>query len=407
MMNNVERWAQEPRVVGSANLERIRAEVIAEIEGMGLSPTVQTVWYSRDEVIAVQASLGLAGGIGGRFFALPPELPVVNIFVELPSPRTDRGIMFVSHLDSWPGSPGAADAMVPVTAMLEAMRAHAGNENLANSIYFLITDGEEFAHIGALAFIRERPELQDRIDMIVNMDAQGNSGGLILYETSPNPYAMLNVFRRAVPRPIGMSVGAQIYAWMNTSTDFTFFKRYGWSGINLAIIEGLERYHTPTDTYDTLNRSTAWHYLTTTLGLANYAANNPLDELRAPSTRAVFFTLLPGNLVILSYLWAYILCAVACLLALAYIVLSRKKKRLKASPQIIVMLTLIILSIISAIFFHTGSYLVWLPLLAMSICAFLEKRPAAYRVAWMLSLIITLLLWVPLIYAGLIFLPFV
>ena len=412
MMSNIERLAQRPRVVGTANLEYVSAQIIAEIEDMGLVPVVQAVWYTRDEVIAAHRRLGLFGGVGRRFFALPDEILVVNIFVQLKSPDTDRGIMFVTHLDSWPGSPGAGDAMVAITAMLEAMRAHADNEALASSIYFLFTDGEEFGSIGALAFIEEHPDLKDRIDMIINLDAQGNSGGLILYETSQEAYAMLNVFRRAVPWPIGFSMGAAVYSQINTSTDFTFFNKYGWSGVNLAIIEGLRHYHRPTDTYENLNRSTAWHYLTTVLGLADYAANNSLEESlenslqgHGRSSDAVFFMLLPGNMVLLSYLWANILCAFACLLAFAYFVYEYKTRWLRASFSSILTIFLFALSISSVLFLHAGSYLFWLPLLVFTITAFLKKWETVHRIAQTLSKVIVMLLWAPLLYAFFVLVP--
>jgi len=311
--------------------------------------------------------------------------------------------MFVSHYDSWPGSPGAVDAMAPIAAMLEAMRSQANNANLANNIYFLMTDGEEFGAIGVLAFIQDHPELRDRVDMIVNLEAQGNSGGLILFETSPQPHAMVNLFRRAVPRPLGFSITQLIYNAIGTYTDFCFFRQYGWRGVNLAIIGGFEDYHQATDTFENLNRNTAWHYLTTTLGLADYAANKPLDRLRGQPRRAVFFPFLPGNMVVLSYLWAYILCALAIVLAVAFFVYGRKIKKTKTTFYPVYLLFLAALSLASTVFFPAASYLVWLPLLLMSLTAFLKKWEVAYRASQALSRITVLLLWAPLIYLVLAF----
>jgi len=234
--------------------------------------------------------------------------------------------------------------------------------------------------------------------MIVNLEAQGNSGGLILFETSPNPHSMLNVFRRAVPRPLGFSFAQTIYEAMRTYTDFNFFRQYGWRGVNLAIIDGHEHYHRPTDTFENLNRNTAWHYLTTALGLADYAANNSLERLGARPRRAVFFPFLPGNMVVISYPWAQVLCALAIVLALAFFVYERKIKKARLTFGSIYLLFLAALSVVAAIFLPTAGYLVWLPLLAMLITAFLKRWAVAYRVAQMLSRVTTLLLWVPLVY---------
>ena len=65
------------------------------------------------------------------------EIEIVCIRIQ--SPDTDRGILFVSHLDSWANSPGATDSMVSICAILEAMRALAPNKTMANNVYFLIT----------------------------------------------------------------------------------------------------------------------------------------------------------------------------------------------------------------------------------------------------------------------------
>jgi len=410
MMYNIERLAAEPRIVGTEELDRARAKIIAEIEGMGLSPIVHSTRYTLDEAYAVWTRLGRRSDIPvetrpvptprppSRLDRLPDEFYVHNIFVRLEAPNSDRTIMFVSHYDSWPGSPGAADAMTPIAAMLEAMRSQANNENLANNIYFLMTDGEEFGALGVLAFIRDHPELRDRVDMIVNLEAQGNSGGLILFETSPQPYAMLRVFRRAVPRPLGFSIAQSLYDTIRTYTDFCFFRQYGWRGVNLAIIGGFEHYHQPTDTFGNLNKNTVWHYLTTTLGLAAYAANNPLERFGPRPRWAVFFPFLPGNMAVISYFWMYILCALAAALAVAFFVYERRIRKARVTFYHIYLLFLAALSIAATVLLPTGGYLVWLPLLAMSVTAFLKSWWVAYRVAQMCTRITVLLLWAPLVY---------
>lgn len=177
MMYNLERMAFE-RVVGTQRLEDVREMLVQEIYDIGLTPTIQTVSVTRDDAIDARMRLGLARSrsIHQRFLNLPDEFLLHNKFVRLENPNAERTIMFVTHYDSFPGSPGAGDAMAPVTAILEAMRSQAGNQYLKNNIYFLLTDGEEFGAIGALAFIHEHPELRDNIDMIINMEAQGNRG---------------------------------------------------------------------------------------------------------------------------------------------------------------------------------------------------------------------------------------
>ncbi|MDR2168456.1 MAG: M20/M25/M40 family metallo-hydrolase [Clostridiales bacterium] len=392
MMYNIERWSPRPRHGGTdaarAEIARVRAGIIAEIEEMGLEAIIHEVVYTRDEVAAARQLLAGRRTINDRYFR-GDRLYLQNILVRLEAAESDRVVIFVAHYDSALNSPGAADAMTPVAAMLEAMRVHASSQNLANNIYFLFTDGEEIGALGALAFIRDHPELGERIDMLVNLEAQGNSGGLILFETTPEPSAMLNVWRRAAVRPIGFSLGQPVYEQLNTFTDFNFFLRYNWRGVNLAIIEGGRHYHTPGDNFANLDRNTAHHFLTTAMGLANYAAANPLN-IPESSHSAVFFPLLPGNMVIMSHLAAYILSMLACAAALVYIIFKRRS---------VILMILTALTILATIFLHEASYLFWLPLIIITSSCFLEKWPIARRGAQILTVFVALLLWTPLIFA--------
>ena len=409
MMYNIERWSQRPRYSGSAEIQRVRAEIIEEIEAMGLVPTLQDVSYTRAEATA---AVGRLHRTQGFFIALPNRpfvlgrgtLQLQNIFVRLEAPNTDRTIMFVTHYDSAMRSPGAADAMLPVCAMLEAMRMLADNSTLQNNIYFLFTDGEEMGALGALAFVQAHPELRERVDMVINLEARGTRGGLILAETSQEATVMLNVFRRAAPKPMGFSAGDLIYAVLPALTgapvftDFCFFLEYGWRGINLAIVEGVEHYHQPTDTIENLGRPTAQHYLETVLALANYVAANPLDELRQPSSRAVFFPFLPGNMVVLSFKAAYILCAFSVALAIALLAYQIKRGLFKISFSTVVIPLLVLLSLGASVYFHAASYLLWLPLFAVVFTTAFKKWPIAFQISRAASIIAILLLWVPLVY---------
>jgi hypothetical protein len=377
---------------------------------MGLVPIVHKTEYTRAEAEAVHMRMfGHTRSLPIRFFR-DGKLQLQNILVKLPAAAlteeigTGRGLMFVSHYDSWMNSPGAGDAMLGVCTMLEVMRAQVNNKTLINNIYFLFTDGEEFGALGALAFVQASdapfmlPELMDKVDMAINLDARGNRGGMILFETSPKAYSVVKLFKKLATRPIGFSVAQLIYGKMDVRTDFTAFLEHGYRGINLVILEGARYYHSPLDIFENLNRSTAWQYLSTSLALADYAANNSLAELQGLSRQAIFFPFLPGNLVLLNFTLAYLLCTAACFLALAFILYQYKEKQLKASFTTILIPALILLSIVSTIFFHPGSYMFWLPLFAISTSVFLKRWFIAYTIAKILAGVTVLLLWVPLVY---------
>ena len=86
--------------------------------------------------------------------------------------------MFVSHYDTMEWTLGAADATTPIAAMLEALRVHSQNNNLTNNLHFLFTDAEEVAALGAFAFSRDFPNMINEVDLLINLEAVGNSGGL-------------------------------------------------------------------------------------------------------------------------------------------------------------------------------------------------------------------------------------
>ena len=406
MMYNIERWTQRPRYVGSDEIKRVRAEIIAEIEAMGLVVVTHDVTYTRDEVRQTRLLRGSTRILHDRHF-VDDILHLQNIFVKLETPGADKAIMFVSHYDSFFGTPGAGDAMLPIAAMLEAMRYFADDRILNNNIYFLLTDGEEIGALGALGFIRDHPELKDRVAMVVNLEARGNAGVPILFEASPGPHSMVSMYRRAVSMPVGFSLAATIYETQRYITDFCFFLQYGWTGINFAIIEGGQHYHQPSDTFENLDRNTAWTYLATIMDLAQYVAYSPLNDLQQSSADAVFFPFFRGHMVVIGYSVAYILCAISCLLSLVYLVTQYRKDNLysvdvygqrKISSPIKLMVILMALSVISAIFVHSGSYLFWIPLFAVTITALFKEWIVIWQISQALSIIITSLLWAPLIY---------
>jgi hypothetical protein len=327
---------------------------------------------------------------------------VDNIWVVLESPNPDAGsLMFVSHYDSWPESPGAADAMLPCVAMLEAMRYHANNSNLANNLHFLFTDGEEFMALGAFAFSRDFPEVINEVDMLLNLEAIGTSGGVLNFETSRAPGNMIRLFNRATPRPIGFHWGTWLYSTaMPTSyTDFTVFLDYGFTGLNFAILGDGQNYHTPNDKFENVCRNTAWHYLSMVMYFADYASINSIAGVGEQSSDVLFFPFFPwGNLVVMSVTFANFLTILAFAVAAAALVYLFKIKMPKSRIIIGVVIALIITSGASLIFVNPISYLLWIPMLAFSASAFLKSKPIPYKCAMTVSGAITLLLWTPPVY---------
>ncbi len=421
MMANIQKLATKPHPSGSAEIEIVRTQILDEIKSMGLTPIVENSIYTASEIADIVVRISNVGSkdewwekrkewieenyniySADDWFASKVgkdgTLLLQNILVKIDAPNTDNGVMFVSHYDSTNGGPGAADDMVSVCAMLETMRAQAQNNTLKNDIYFLFTDGEEQTLLGALKFVKEHPELKQKVNMVVNFEARGNKGGLLLFETSPKAYPLIKAAIQSKAKPIGISLAASVYAMMPNKTDLTAFLEEGYKGLNFVAIEGVETYHKPSDSYENLNKSTAWQYLYTTFTLADYTIHNDLNELQKSPSEAVFFPLLPGVMILMSSIVSHILCVVACVLALLFGVLQAKHKLLKLSFLSFFMGLFVFLSIIGAIFFVSGSYLFYIPLLVMVLTSFMKNWKIAYIVIRTISGIIVLLLWVPVIF---------
>lgn len=428
MMSNLQSMAAEPHPSDSKEIETVRSQILAEIEDMGLSASVEDVDYTLSELVdrnlrademtraefweqnkdmlteayGITNQEELVTFVESNLIGITGDdgvLKIKNILVKLDAPESDRGVLFVTHYDSAPGGgPGAADDMVAVCAMLEAMRAHTDQEALKNDLYFLFSDGEEIDLLGAYGFVEGHPELLDKMNMVINMEARGNRGGLLLFETSPDAYSLLDAARQSGARPKGFSWLAAVYSMMPNDTDLSVFLDNGYPGLNFAIGEGVETYHQPTDNYENINRSSAWDYLQTTLSLADYAADTSWDDLREITKEAVYFPVLLRSMVLLTDFQSRAICILAGILAIVWMIVQWKEKRLKRSVSVLLTGLLFLLSAVSEILFAPGSYLFYLPLLLMMITLFIKKWSTAYIAGKMITGAVTLMLWVPTIY---------
>ncbi|MDR1669365.1 MAG: M20/M25/M40 family metallo-hydrolase [Oscillospiraceae bacterium] len=419
MMSSIQRLTEAPHPNGSAEIGRVRADILAEIESMGVTPLVEAeevteldaidYFLRRDAGMTLEewwaqnkdalAEDGITRPEDNFTISESPEPVVVyNILAKLDAPGTDKGVMFVSHYDSAPGAPGAADDMAAVCAMLEALREQSQNGALRNDLYFLFTDGEEEGMLGAWEFVTAHPEMKDMIELAVNLESRGNSGAVLLFETSPKAYGLVSAAVKSGAKPVGTSWAAAVYAMMPNYTDLTAFLYHGYAGINFAAVEGVETYHMPSDTYENLNRDTAWQYLQTTLALSDYAARSTVSGLNDNPREGVYFPFLPGVLILISAFWSYMLGLLACGAALAYIVFEIRGKRLKITFTHVLMGLLLLLSAGTMALFPSGSYLFYIPLLMMAVTAFLKRRKAAHILVSAAGGIVTLLLWVPVLF---------
>ena len=356
MLVNLEAMTVAPHPSGSKELDKVRSYLLAQIHDMGLEATVENekltimdVWDSREARHARQSSLKrFINGIE-RIFVKEPEshlqeLPkeeieklieetirqkavfnendeviLKNILVKLDAPDTEQGILFVSHYDTKKSTPGAADDMISVSAMLEALREQSKNTSLKNDLYFLFTDGEEVGAIGAEAFIKSHPELKNSIKLVINFEARGNSGGLLMFQTSNNNYNLMRYFQSASTRPLAFSFTTALYRLMPNDTDLTYFLNAGYSGLNFAVGEGVENYHKPSDSFENLDRGTAYNFLQTALEMAQFSAQEKFQQ-SSSNQDGVYFPLSSGHLLLMGSSAIYLLSGFTLLATLFWLI---------------------------------------------------------------------------------------
>lgn len=260
-----------PHPTGSAAQAGVRARLLQELEQLGLKPSVLS-------------------GVGcGE--AVCAELH--DVLAEVPGSGGPAQLLVAAHYDSVAAGPGAGDDGQGVATLLELARA-LRQAPLSEGVWLLFTDGEELGLLGARLFAEQHP-LARQLKAAINLEARGNRGPSLMFQTGPNSAGLIRHFAEA-PRPVASSLFAPVYRQLPNDTDFTIFLREGMAGLNFAFLGGVEHYHTPLDTSSALDWRSVQHQ-----------GENVLATLRAfsqggsgaQSTELVYFDLFAAWLVTL------------------------------------------------------------------------------------------------------------
>jgi hypothetical protein len=290
--------AQRPHPVGSSEHAAVANYIQNELTALGLSPEVQQTPAAR------------------------------NILVRLKGTFSEKAVLLAGHYDTTPASPGAGDNGSAVVAILETLRALKSSQPLRNDVIALFSDAEELGTLGAKAFVYQHPWAGD-VGLVLNFDARGTSGPVIMFETSEKNGWLIKEFAKAAPHPVANSLAPAIYAQMPNDTDLTVFKEAGFAGLNFAYITGLNHYHTPLDNLTNLDHRSLQHQGSTALALTRHFGNLNLPG-RAAQNEAndVYFDVLNSAIVSYSEQWVVPLAVVVCLSFVALVVFGFKNKHL-------------------------------------------------------------------------------
>lgn len=367
--------AGETHVAGSPAAERSRGYLESTLRGLGLETEVQD---------AVADEAGQVTGAGGHTLG-----HVRNVVARLPGTNPTGRVFLVAHYDSVQVGPGGNDDAAGTSAILETARALAAGPRPRNDIVFVLTDAEEACLCGASAFAASHPLAADG-GVVLNLEARGSTGPVIMFETSPRNAELVNVFGRAAPHPIGTSFAVEIYRLLPNDTDFTAFQDHGFVGLNSAYIDGGAVYHTPLDTPAAMDRSSLQAHGDNALGLARAFGGANLADLRS-GTDATYFPV-PGGLVRYPgwLVWPVAVLAAAAVGALAW--LARRRGRTSWSRTA----TGFALALIPIVAGPVAATLLWLGITAIrpGYAELLDPyRPLWYRLAVIALAAAVLLTW--------------
>lgn len=218
---------ETPHPVDSAAQDVVRDALLREITALGFTPEVRDMFSCRPQP---RGPLVDCARVRNIVFSVGPE--------------GAPAVLAAAHYDSVAAAPGASDDGLGISVWLEVARM-LREETLTRRVIFLFSDGEEPGLLGAFEFANNDP-LFASVESLVNLEARGSRGPAIFFESN-QPNADAVTAYSAAPRPIANSVMADVYALLSNSSDVTALTRPGLDIINVAILDGLEDYHTPQD----------------------------------------------------------------------------------------------------------------------------------------------------------------
>ena len=304
---------EKPHRAGTKDNEHVRVRVLGQLDELGVQtwvlpmdiPQAATERYGETmEQVRERAKL---------------VAPMANIVARIAGEKRSRPVVLASHYDSAYNAPGAGDAGQCVAAILETARALKA-QPLKYEVWLLLTDAEEFGLWGASALVEQHNyPWGDVKPVVINFDARGDRGAVLLYETHENNLKAMQVAASGIAAPqLSTSLMVNVYKRLPNGTDFTVFRNAGWCGWNFAVVAGADRYHTEEDRLANLSPRSLQHFAGHAHSLLRRLDTLPPDELSSldQSEPATFFDVLGWFLIVYPASWNWwhlaILLALLC-----------------------------------------------------------------------------------------------
>lgn len=333
--------AEKPHAVGSVEHGVVKDYLMKQLSDAGLQPQIQTS-------TALQPTKP-----GGPLLVTTLQ----NIVARLKGTSGGKAVLLIAHYDSVVNSFGASDNGAAVATLLETLRALKSGPSLQNDVIFLFTDAEEQGILGARAFASENPAVED-VGVALNFDARGNSGPVIMFETSPNNGWLIDQFAHGTQYPVAHSLYSDLYQLLPNDTDLSALNRAGIAGLNFANIDGVAHYHNPLDNLQGVDPDTMQHRGSYALALTRQFGNADLSHTR--QRNEIYFDLFGSVLVHYSSVWALPLTLLVTLLFAAVVVIGFRKQRLTVSGMVVGFVSLFVSLLVSSLVSWLLWKLIWL-----------------------------------------------
>ncbi len=211
-------------------------------------------------------------------------------------------LLLMAHLDSrYPEvingvehvSLGAADNGYGIAVVLETARVLLNiRDKWKQGVKILFTDSEELNLDGIRETAAKETTVLEKVGLVINVDARGVKGPALMFETSEGNRKLIELYKHA-KSPYAYSVTAAVYKILPNFTDFTHIKEE-YPGLNFAVINNLNYYHTSLDNFDNISLKSVQHYGRQIVPVAKEYITNPLysnSNYLKDSKDSVYFTI--------------------------------------------------------------------------------------------------------------------
>lgn len=345
--------SRAPHPVNSSEHDQVRDYLLNTLQNMGLRQEVQ-----KTSVVTQSGS----------------AVTVENVLGRLKGSGDGKAVLVVAHYDSVTTGPGASDDGAAVAAILEGVRALKCLPQLRRDVIVLFSDGEERGLLGARAFVASHPWARD-VGFVLNFEARGNRGPSMMFETSSRNGWLISRFGQAASHPVANSLSYEIYKRLPNDTDFTIFRRAGFSGLNFAFIDGLAYYHSPSDTIQNLDKGSLQHQGDYMVEMTTQLGNATSDDPRTDNL--IYFDLFGKTLVRYGPGSALVFLLLAIMLVLAFFYLAMRKVGSKLSSSVMGGVSVLPGMVVVVVASWAAAWIIWITGIS-SIFAGRNHDPALY-----------------------------